>query len=327
MTPRSGGIAIFAGFAAATALFIAFLTVFSHQDAGAYLIFFLFAFFAFLFGALDDARALGARLKLLTQILIACGFVALAGAVEQIPAPFVGELDLGGAAFALTVLWIVAFMNVFNFMDGINGIAASCALFVLAALAVSAAGSAAVFAPQALFLACALFGFLPLNLSQGRIFMGDSGSQFAGFSIAALAVLTVRNGDSGVSAMFVPIAFLPFIFDVAFTLIHRAARRRNIFAAHNEHLYQLLVRLGGSHEAVTTLYLTLVVVTTTIALVANSFGAGVQYALAAGLVCAFLPAALAIKARARKAGLYSGGAEIARKEPSVEDGAFRTAAE
>jgi len=327
VTPRSGGIAIFMGFAAASTLFIAFLTVFGHQDAGAYLNFFVFAFFAFSFGAFDDARALGARIKLLAQILIACGFVATAGAVHSIPAPFIGEIDLGATAFPLTVLWIVAFMNVFNFMDGINGIAASCALFVLAALSVSAAGEAAAFAPQALFLACALYGFLPLNLSHGRIFMGDSGSQFVGFAVAALAVLTVRNGDGGVSAMFVPIAFLPFIFDVAFTLIHRAWRRRNILAAHNEHLYQLLVRLGGKHESVTTLYLTLVVVSTTIALIANAFGTGVQYAVALALTLAFVPPAMLIYARANKAGLYSGAAEKARKEPAADEAAFRAAAE
>jgi len=327
LTPRSGGIAIFAGFAAATTIYIAFLAIFGHQDAGAYLKFFFFTFLAFAFGALDDARALGARIKLLAQILIACGFVATVGAVHAIPAPFISEINFGIAAFPLTVLWVVAFMNVFNFMDGINGIAASCALFVLAALSVSAAGEAAVFAPQALFLACALYGFLPLNLSHGRIFMGDSGSQFVGFAVAALAVLTVRNGDGGVSAMFVPIAFLPFIFDVAFTLIHRAWRRRNIFAAHNEHLYQLLVRLGGKHESVTTLYLTLVVVSTTMALIANAFGAGVQYAVALALALAFVPPAMLIFTRAKKAGLYAGDADKARKEPAVEETAFRAAAE
>ncbi len=325
VTPRAGGIAIFAGFAVATVLFTLFLAVYGHQDTSAFLKFFVLAFLAFAFGALDDARTFSARIKLLAQVAIAAGFVAAFGAVQTLPAPFVGAVDLGAAAFPLTVFWIVAFMNVFNFMDGINGIAASCALFVLSALAVVAAGEAASFAPPALFLACALFGFLPLNLPHGRIFMGDGGSQFVGFSIAALAVLTAKQG--GVSPMFTPIAFLPFIFDVAFTLIHRARRGRNVFAAHNEHLYQLLVRLGGAHETVTTLYLTLIVISTTTALVANTFGAAFQYAAALALTLAFLAPALIIYARASKAGLFAGAAEKARAEPAVEDAAFRTAAE
>ena len=326
LTPRAGGFAIFGGFALAMTLFAFFMMINGHQSA-AYFKFFGFSFLAFAFGAVDDAHPLGARIKFLAQAGIAIGFVAVFGAVHTIPAPFIGELDLGAAAFPLTVFWVVAFMNAFNFMDGINGIAASCAIFVLSALAVAAAGEAAAFAPPAIFLACALFGYLPHNLPQGRIFMGDGGSQFVGFAVAALAIL-VGNGEAGaVSRMFVPIAFLPFIFDVTFTLVHRARRGRNIFAAHNEHLYQLLVRLGGTHESVSTLYLTIVVISTTVAMVAGAFSAGVQYGAALGLIAAFMVPALMIFKRASKAQLLAGPAEPVREEPTVETESYPAAAE
>lgn len=310
VTPRAGGFAIFGGFAAAMILEAALLA--KHGVANSYTPFLLFGAAAFAFGAVDDARPIGAKLKLLAQVLIAAGFVAVFGAVPTIPAPFVGAIDLGLAAFPLTVFWIVAFMNAFNFMDGINGIAGACALFVLSALAVATAGGAALWAPPAMFLACALFGYLPLNFASGRLFMGDGGSQFVGFAIAALAILSGNGAGEPVSRLFVPIAFLPFIYDVGFTLIHRIGRKRNILAAHKEHLYQLLVRQGRSHQAVTTMYLTLVVLSTTAAIVTNAFGADLQYLTALALIAGLTPLALGVFQRARAAGLLTDRAEAGK---------------
>jgi UDP-N-acetylmuramyl pentapeptide phosphotransferase/UDP-N-acetylglucosamine-1-phosphate transferase len=318
-TSRAGGFAIFAGFAVGFALVTAFnagsggLLLYAPLAAGAVA--------AFSFGAVDDMRPLGARAKLAAQILIAIGFVAFAGPVESIPFPFVGDVDLGMAAYPLTAFWIVAFMNAFNFMDGVNGIAGACAIFVLSAISVAAAGPWA--APAAL-LACALFGFLPLNLPHGKVFMGDGGSQFIGFMIAALAVLAARSGE--VSPAFAPLAFLPFLFDVAFTLAHRVSRGKNIFEAHNEHVYQLLVRLGRSHQGVTMIYLTLIAVSTTAAVLTNASAPGLQLAVAAGLCVIFLAQALGVYRRAAAAGLISqkDEAPLPAAEPQK---VFRAAAE
>lgn len=305
-TPRAGGFAIFGGFAIAMILMITPQALGQEGSRNAAAL--ALGFGAFAFGAVDDAHPLGARLKLLLQTALAFGFVAVFGAVETIPAPFVGEIDLGVAAIPLTMLWIVGFMNAFNFMDGINGIAGACALFVLSALAlVGAAGEGAWSAP-AIFLAAALLGYLPLNFISGRIFMGDGGSQFVGFMIATLAVLAgdSDNAAAPVSRMFAPIAFLPFIVDVAFTLAHRVRRGRNVFEAHNEHVYQLLVRMGRSHQAVATLYLTAVALSTAVAITVNNRSSEVQYAAALSLI-AVLVAISAITARkARAAQLLSG---------------------
>jgi UDP-GlcNAc:undecaprenyl-phosphate GlcNAc-1-phosphate transferase len=315
-TPRAGGFAIFGGFFAAMVLYAAFFAQNGVPNLYAPLI--GLALGAFAFGAADDAHALGARFKLAAQIVIAIGFVAVFGAVERVPAPFVGDIDLGLAAAPLTVFWIVAFMNAFNFMDGINGIASSCALFVLCAIAVAAAGGgAAVWAAPAAFLACALFGYLPLNFPAGRLFMGDGGSQSVGFLIAAFAALTASGSGGPVTPLFTPVAFLPFLFDATFTLAHRIRRKRNIFEAHKEHLYQLLVRMGRTHEQVTTLYLTLTVISTTVAIVANAMDPRQQFVAVALLVALYLPLALAIYHRAAAHGLF---AEPQKRvsEPPVE---------
>lgn len=310
-TPRAGGFAIFGGFAVAIAYYAL------QQSAGAEqsraLTISAFGFAAFALGAIDDAVALGARLKLLVQIAIAVGFVAIMGPVASIPAPFIGELSLGVTAFPLTAFWIVAFMNAYNFMDGVNGIAGACGVLVLAALAAASSGYSGGVTAISIFLAAALFGYLPLNFISGRLFMGDSGSQFTGFMIAALAVLSGEGHaeGEGLSRMFVPIAFLPFIFDVAFTLVHRIARGRNILAAHNEHLYQLMVRLGASHIAVTTLYVSLVAISAAAAAWVNGRSSLIQYGAALALIALFGALAVIVYRRAVAADLLPGKSDDA----------------
>ena len=303
-TPRAGGVAIFSGFAIAMMLMIALLS--ATGEGSRYAAALALGFGAFAVGAVDDLRSLGARLKLCFQILLALGFIAMFGPVTSIPAPIIGELDLGPAAIPLTMLWIVGFMNAFNFMDGINGIAGACALFVLSALAFVGAAGEGVWSAPAIFLAAALLGYLPLNFISGRLFMGDCGSQFVGFMIAALAILAGGDGVAApVSRMFTPIAFLPFIVDVAFTLAHRLRRGRNILEAHNEHIYQLLVRMGRTHQAVATLYLTAVVFSTAVAIFINGRAADVQYAAAVALILLLTLLATMAFRRARAAGLLT----------------------
>ncbi len=329
VTPRAGGFAIIGGFLLGTLGYAVFLTL---NDAAPieYAPLVAGGLAAFLFGAIDDARPIGARVKLAAQTLIAIAFVALIGPVASIPLPVLGDTPLGHAAFPLTVFWIVAFMNAFNFMDGVNGIAGACAVFVLAALGVAAAGGGALsLAPAAIFLSCALFGFLPLNFPSGRLFMGDGGSQAVGFLIAAFAVLTSKGDDGAiVSAMFTPLAFMPFLFDVAFTLVHRLHRKRNVFEAHNEHLYQLMVRLGRSHQSVTTTYLSVTALSTSVAIIANSIAPGLQFLAVFALLAVFLPAGLAIYRRAARKGLLGAAASSAtEKLPAERAQAFPAAAE
>ena len=303
-TPRTGGVAVMIGFLGpALAL--------SALDPDL-LRFAALVFAAFMLGFADDARSLPAVVKLLGQTALAALFVFLFGAVEALPAPFIGAVALGPAAAPLTVFWIVAFMNAYNFMDGANGLAATAAIFGLSALAVAiAASGAGAAAAAAALLAAAIFGFLPLNFPKGRLFLGDSGSQSIGFALAALAVFAAQAQAGAASALFAPTAFMPFLFDVAFTLAHRAARRRNLLDGHNEHLYQLLIRLGARHSSVTALYLALVAVSTLAAIFAGALPASLQVLAPAGLTALFLAPALLLYRRAEAAGLLSAPAPAA----------------
>lgn len=320
-TPRSGGVAIFVGWAAATLLLGVLLEL--QGVATDYLRFAAPAAAAFFLGLADDLWRLPARVKLLGQVGVAALFALLLGSVETLPAPFIGDVGVGIFAAPLTVFWIVAFMNAFNFMDGLNGIASACAIFVTAALAVAGAGSGALeWAAPALILALAIFGFLPLNAPKARLFMGDSGSLFIGFTLAALAVATARETDYAVSPLFAPIAMTPFLFDVAFTLVQRAARRRNLFEAHKEHLYQLLNRMGRSHMSVTAIYLTLTAISTGVAIIATGMDARAQILAPLGLVILLAAPAAIVFRKAVKAGLLETSApssDAAEARPAIAE--------
>lgn len=252
-TPRSGGGAIFiawAGGMIAASLFLGG----GAMTAGLVLI----AGGVFAFGLVDDRFELGALTKLGAQIAAGVTFVLVFGPLETAPLPFAGETALGVWATPLTVFWIVAFMNAYNFMDGVNGVAAGCGALAFLALSLAAISAGAPFwALAALFGALALCGFLPVNFPSGRLFMGDSGSQSVGFLIAAIAVGAANASGGAVSALYAPALMAPFIVDVAFTLAHRLLRGKKIAAAHREHIYQLLVRMGVRQSSVTAVFLAL----------------------------------------------------------------------
>ena len=164
----------------------------------------------------------------------------------------------------LGFLWITGYTNAFNFMDGINGIAAGQALVTAAAsgLLVGVA-SGDWFQAPVLFcfaVAGAAAGFIPHNFPRARMFMGDVSSAPLGFLLAALVIwLAHRNGPW----LLLPLALLHtnFVLDTAVTLFRRVRRRERWYESHREHFYQRLNRAGKSHGFVTGCELVLQVVT------------------------------------------------------------------
>jgi len=316
-TPRSGGAAIAAAFFLALAGAILF-------DASAVpvgLAIAATAAFAFVVGFGDDVLSLSAVWKFIGQLAAAGLFLFFFGPLEAGPLPAEGETSLGPFGPALTVLWIVGFMNAFNFMDGVNGMAAACGAIALAAIAVSAAFSGAPFnALVAALAGASLVGFLPVNFPKGRLFMGDGGSQLIGFLIAALALLAAQQTNGAVNALFVPTLMAPFLFDVAFTLTHRLARRRNVLAAHSEHLYQLAVRLGATHAQSTAAFAALTLLSAAAAFVTLRIDPSLQWIAPCILAIVFLPPGLGLYARARGAGLLAQKDSHGDVQGSVQDG-------
>jgi UDP-N-acetylmuramyl pentapeptide phosphotransferase/UDP-N-acetylglucosamine-1-phosphate transferase len=198
-------------------------------------------------GLADDFRPLPAAWKFVGQTLAALP-VAIALPLAPDGVPFVLPSPLAALASAALVL---LFVNAWNFMDGIDGIAAWAAVVVCTSvLAVATGAGAALVAPVAMGLLAACLGFLPLNFPKARVFMGDCGSHALGFGLAVLVLASPRIEIAGVALA----ASAAFLVDVLGTLVLRARDGERLASAHRRHLYQLATRSGYSHARVTMAY-------------------------------------------------------------------------
>ena len=249
--PRSGGIAIVVTFFVGIA--ITYLVGEETKIQEPYFLGFVFSAIAVtVVSFYDDAAGVSYTTKLATQIVCASVCIAFGLVIDQIPIPFYGYISLGWASYPLTLLWVVGMTNAFNFMDGLDGLAAGTAVVACAfyALIAAGAGSNFVYIHSYVALAAAL-GFLVFNRPPARVFMGDIGSQFLGFTLAVLSIIGFQYDSAHVSFLVMPLLFFNFIWDTLFTLGHRLIRAQTATEAHREHLYQLLNRLGFSHKRVT----------------------------------------------------------------------------
>lgn len=211
-------------------------------------------------GFYDDRKPLPALYRLGAHFVLFA--VAVIGVIP------LGRLadELGIALpllLGLLVLAGVYWINLFNFMDGIDGLAASQAAFMLlAAAALALAATPGLLDHPGLWwliaLAAASLGFLCLNWPPARIFMGDAGSTYLGFVIAILALLTISWGWLALWQW--AILGAPFVTDATVTLLRRALQREKIVEAHRRHAYQALARRWNSHRSVTLLLIAIDVV-------------------------------------------------------------------
>jgi UDP-GlcNAc:undecaprenyl-phosphate GlcNAc-1-phosphate transferase len=154
-------------------------------------------------------------------------------------------VELGVLGLAITLFWIVGCTNAVNFMDGLDGLVTGVVVIASATLAVIAALNESWFAhAAAMFLLAGFAGFLPFNRHPARIFMGDVGSQFAGFMLAVLGVAAAAFEASQVSFLIVPLLLFGLLFDASFTLVRRALMGERVSSPHRSHLYQMAQRTG-----------------------------------------------------------------------------------
>ncbi|MBB3815618.1 UDP-N-acetylmuramyl pentapeptide phosphotransferase/UDP-N-acetylglucosamine-1-phosphate transferase [Xanthomonas arboricola] len=186
----------------------------------------------------DDHRPLSARLRFAIHLLAS---VLLGWLVSH----HTGKLWDG----VLTAMASVVLINVWNFMDGINGLASSQA--ALAALAFAAVVPGA-WAWAGLAVAASCLGFLPFNFPQARIFLGDGGSGALGYVLAALLALTVASGQVSWWISWLPLT--AFLVDAGFTLLSRMLDGQRWWEPHAQHLYQRLARRLEAHVPVTGIY-------------------------------------------------------------------------
>lgn len=224
-----------------------------------------------LVGLIDDRYGLTVGVRLGAQCVAAAAIVAAGGVIRDVGVPGVSDVALAAFAVPVTVVWLVAFTNIYNFMDGIDGLAAVQAIVAAAAIGVVAEHSGSVgLAFAMVILASGAAGFLALNWSPARIFMGDVGSTFVGFTLAGWAAMP----SQGVPAVVWLAALSPFLFDSSVTLVRRLFRGERVYEAHRSHYYQRLVQQGWSHAQTTLLYGALAAFSSTIAAFSIRHGVG-----------------------------------------------------
>lgn len=218
-TPRIGGLALFPAI-------VLTLLVMGTPDASIWVPLGL-AGLLFAISIVDDWRGLPASLRFGSHFVIAAGFTTwIAGA---------SPLALAGA---IAMAWMT---NLYNFMDGANGLAGGMTVIGFSVLALAADNP---------ILACAAagagLGFLYYNFDPARVFLGDAGSIPLGFLAGALCFVGVVSGQWPL--WFPLLVFAPFVIDATATLLKRMVRREKVWSAHRQHYYQRLIRMGWSHR-------------------------------------------------------------------------------
>lgn len=197
-------------------------------------------------GILDDRRGLPNHVRFVVHVLASLVAVYAIGTPTVLQASGHVAFAMYAVGACLCVAWSI---NAFNFMDGIDGMAAAHATIALSAIGiVSVLTSADTMALVSFTTAAACVGFLQLNWSPAKVFMGDVGSGFLGYLFGVLLVSSWATED--VSGTLIPVVVAPFAVDATFTLLARIARRERWWRPHRSHVYQLAVRKGFSHARV-----------------------------------------------------------------------------
>ncbi|MEA2828876.1 MAG: glycosyltransferase WbpL [Actinomycetota bacterium] len=279
-TPRGGGVAVAIG---AVSGLVTATSVPSRPATGILLA----ACGLGLFGLLDDLVDVAALWRLLFQV------AAAAFAANWLVAASSPSAIFHLALICLVTLWLVSYVNAFNFMDGINGISVVQTVVAGGAWAVVAeVRHIPLLGTLGVVAAAAAVGFAPFNFPRARMFLGDSGSYFVGAWLAAVVVIGLRAGVPP-EAMVAPLAL--YLADTGSTLLRRVWRHQPWHSAHRDHAYQRLVDDGWTHATTT-------------------FAVGLLLVVVSGLGLLSLTDSPALRAAGDAAGLAVLGAYLAAPE-------------
>ncbi len=251
--PRLGGLAIYYGFL----ISILFFVELEKQMIG----FIIGSLLIVAVGIIDDVKQLRASVKLVVQI-IAAAIVAFSDIrIMAVSVPYlfsdVGILPLGSLSIPITILWIVGVTNAVNLIDGLDGLAvgvSGIATFSLFFIAILAGEPTVAIITAALAGAC--LGFLPYNFNPAKIFMGDTGSTFLGYSLSVICIQGLFKGYAIISFI-IPFLILGLpIFDTASAILRRIKNKKPIMSPDRGHLHHRLMDMGLSQkQTVAILYI------------------------------------------------------------------------
>jgi len=244
-TPRGGGLSIVIVFVGA----LICLNVFGKLPTDAFSSLLVGGVLVAGIGFADDHGHIPAKWRFLVQIIAATIAVAILGGLPDIR---LGDhvVDLGPLGDAMAVVFTVWFVNLYNFMDGIDGIAAVEAVCIAgSALVIASVGDSGFVSSLLVVFAATVLGFLVWNWPPAKIFMGDVGSGFVGFVLAVLAII---SGNLGVLPIWCWLILAGvFVVDATITLVTRMVNGEEWYAAHNSHAYQKASRRLKGHRPVT----------------------------------------------------------------------------
>ena len=217
------------------------------------------AVFMFFVGLIDDisTKGLRARIKFLAQLVAAVAVCAVGIRIKTVAVADWLTLDFGWLSWLITLLWIVGITNAVNLSDGLDGLAAGISAVVCGVIVIFAVYiGQPVMAVLMLAMLGSLTGFLFFNFNPAKIFMGDCGSMFLGFTIASSSVLCQAKSSALVGLALPVVALGVPIFDTIFSMLRRFLERRSMFAPDRRHFHHRLIDLGlNQRHVVITIYI------------------------------------------------------------------------
>ncbi len=236
---------------------------------------------------LDDRAGVPPLYRLLAHLAGAVILVLAGFTLDVFGIPGSGWVLSPWLGATVSVLFIVWMINLYNFMDGMDGFAGGMAVIGFGSFAVLGwlAGNDLFFATN-LVITAAVSGFLVRNFPPARIFMGDAGSSSLGLLAAALSLWGAR--DDVFPFWVALLVFAPFVVDATATLLQRLTRREKVWEAHKTHYYQRLVQLGWGHRKTVLWEYVLMLSCAGSAVWANASSASIQFLILGFCVCAYL---------------------------------------
>lgn len=205
----------------------------------------------FIVGLVDDLKGVRARCKLIAQIAAALVVCAAGARIRSLAVEDLFTVEFGLWSWPLTVFWIVGLTNAVNIIDGLDGLAAGISAIACGVIAILAVHSGqTMMAVIMLALLGALVGFLFFNFNPAKIFMGDCGSMFLGFTLASASVLCTTKSHALVGLALPVLALGIPIFDTLFSMLRRFLERRSMFSPDRAHFHHRLLDLGLSQHQV-----------------------------------------------------------------------------
>jgi UDP-GlcNAc:undecaprenyl-phosphate GlcNAc-1-phosphate transferase len=248
--PTTGGIVIFLTTAASLVFALRFYSYVAPNVAFRFSALLVGGTVIVVLGIIDDRVNLKPGVKLIVQVAVAVAMVASGIAFERIHLFFGPAFELGWLSYPITVFWIVGFMNAFNLIDGLDGLAGGIAVIAASALFLVGLMNNN---PLLYMMVAGIFGsgvgFLLHNFREGNVYLGDAGSMALGFFLAGGAVIGGRSDLASNAVLVVGACMIVPAFDVVTTIIRRGRSHGGVMTPDQSHVHHRLIRFGLNPKA------------------------------------------------------------------------------